>query len=133
MDERSGSIDGFDSYGLCLDYFDLNEFSGPKDAYYRLVSDEIRRFLGESSNYQQNLDAALHKAAFDGDATAAKESLALGANTQTHREDGTTPLHDASFHGHVDVVRVLLKRVRKQMQEAFTARLHYMMLYTAAT
>lgn len=41
MDATSGSIDGFPSYGLGLDHFNLNKFSGPKDAYYKSVRDEI--------------------------------------------------------------------------------------------
>lgn len=41
MDAASGSIDGFPSYGLGLDHFNLNKFSGPKDAYYKSVRDEI--------------------------------------------------------------------------------------------
>lgn len=41
MDATSGSIDGFPSYGLGLDHFNLNKFSGPNDAYYKSVRDEI--------------------------------------------------------------------------------------------
>ena len=41
MDETSGSIDGHPSHGLGLDHFNLNKYSGPDDAYYWRVRDEI--------------------------------------------------------------------------------------------
>ena len=37
-------IDNRDSHP-CLDPFDINKFSGPHDYYYRLVSDELMKFL----------------------------------------------------------------------------------------
>lgn len=45
MDATSGSIDGFPSHGLGLDHFSLNKFSGPNDAYYISVRDEILRLV----------------------------------------------------------------------------------------
>ena len=45
MDEFSGSIDGYDSHGLGLDHFNLNKFSGPDDAYYRSVRNEVVAML----------------------------------------------------------------------------------------
>lgn len=45
MDATSGSIDGFPSYGLGLDHFSLNKFSGPDDYYYKSVRDEIQGLM----------------------------------------------------------------------------------------
>lgn len=52
MDATSGSIDGFPSYGLGLNHFSLNKFSGPDDYYYETTpsGDDItnRRLLPRS-------------------------------------------------------------------------------------
>lgn len=55
MDATSGSIDGFPSYGLGLDHFSLNKFSGPNDAYYKSVSEEILVLLMKTRPQERTL------------------------------------------------------------------------------
>ncbi|KAL2050484.1 hypothetical protein ABVK25_009318 [Lepraria finkii] len=88
VDKRSGTIDGFDSYALGLDDFELNKFRGPEGYYYR---------------HRQNLNFRLREAAKQGNAPLARDLIGMGADTHVSTNDGATPLHDASSNGHEDM------------------------------
>ena len=45
VDESSGCLDGYLSYGLALDHINLNKFSGPDDGHYVRVHDVIKSLL----------------------------------------------------------------------------------------
>ncbi|MCJ1472419.1 hypothetical protein MMC13_001067 [Lambiella insularis] len=45
VDEHSGCLDGFPKLGLASDHFRINRFADPEDANYRLVSEEVIRFV----------------------------------------------------------------------------------------
>ena len=45
VDEHSGCLDGFPKLGLACDHFRLNKFTNADDRNYRLVCEEIVRFV----------------------------------------------------------------------------------------
>ena len=91
-----------------MDHFELNKFRGPEDYYYRLVSDEILKFLDQSLKHRQTLSFGLREAAKQGNTPLARDLIGVGADTHVSTNDGATPLHDASSNGHEDMVRILL-------------------------
>lgn len=53
-------------------------------------------------------NTALHSAANHGDARAARRLIETGAEIDAIGKGGWTPLHVATFKGHLEVVQVLL-------------------------
>ena len=52
----------------------------------------------------------LHLAARNGRLAAAQLLLERGAIVGVQNKGGRTPLHEASFHGHSDIIMLLLER-----------------------
>ncbi len=45
VDEHSGSLDGYSKLGLASDHFRLNKFADAGDGNYRVVYEEVVRFV----------------------------------------------------------------------------------------
>ena len=109
VDKHSGSIDGYDSYGLGLDHFDLNKFSGPEDSHFLLVVNEMRKMLEKCSTYKSSLNVHLRLAAQSSHTSSTMHDLVRsGAEVQSQNDAGTTALHYASSCGHFANVKVLI-------------------------
>ena len=48
VDEHSGCLDGHPKLGLASDHFRLNKFASPEDNNYRVVCEEIVRFVNDA-------------------------------------------------------------------------------------
>ena len=108
VDKQSGSIDGFESFALGADHFDLNKFHSPDDSHYKLVTSNILDFLRASTAYKQAVNVGLQYAADSWDPSSLQELLALDADPNTFDEYGYSPLYIATKRGDVNAVRVLL-------------------------
>jgi hypothetical protein len=49
VDRTSGHLEGHPNYGLPLDHFRLNKYTGPEDGNYIAVSDEIKIIVQEAN------------------------------------------------------------------------------------
>lgn len=47
MNQTSDILNKYNNFGLGLNYFNLNKFTGPKNAYYKIIRREIEKFLPE--------------------------------------------------------------------------------------
>ena len=45
MDEQSGCLDGYPKLGLASDHFRMHRFADPEESNYRLVCEEVVRFV----------------------------------------------------------------------------------------
>jgi len=66
--------------------------------------------LKQGSKEDPRLTEALIRASASGDAASIKLLLPLGAQVWHCDANGGTPLHFAAYHGHAEVVRLLLDR-----------------------
>ncbi len=53
-------------------------------------------------------DISIHEAAIDGNIEAVKQHLATGTDVNAKADDEWTPLHEAAWHGHKEVVELLI-------------------------
>ena len=94
---------------------DLARLSGATPCYMaaRHGHKEVLKLLlarGADVNGATPVGTPLHGACFDEYAAIISVLLAKGANVDTpHPTDGTTPLQEASHHGHVEAVKALLR------------------------
>ena len=109
VDKQSDSLDGFESFGLAADHFDINKVIGPDDKHFKLVRSKILDFLGDSTTYKRDLYSGLQYAADAWDSSTLEELIELDADPNSYDDDGYSPLYSATKRGNVNAVRLLVK------------------------
>ena len=61
------------------------------------------------------LNAEIHNAVRDGKVETVQALIKAGADVNTQNKGGTTPLHDAVWHGHTDIVDLIKAHQAKEI------------------
>ncbi|KAI9692467.1 MAG: hypothetical protein M1822_006698 [Bathelium mastoideum] len=93
------------------------------DDVYETVRATLRNFASNAPSviyprFTPHPSLKLHKAAESGDVVRVNLLLSCGADADEANSDSMTPMHIAAQHGHVDIIRILIKKGAKMSQAA---------------
>ena len=62
VDQDQGTIDGFESFGLAADHFQLNKYPSPDDPNYERILSQLMTMIAEAPN---RINARLHRESYE--------------------------------------------------------------------